>query len=153
MSNSSQDPLSPNILNFFFWLSTAVFLTYALLATFVLVPLRFKLDKVSIFSMTAVFISFLIRFTNWLVHKLQGFDELAKSSTWFLAVDNFATTIFLMNAYFFSFEMKIVHGQIISKSHEEFIGKERRTKKVRDAFMILALVIHIIFIAILIFKY
>jgi uncharacterized membrane protein len=84
---------------------------------------------------------------------VQGFDEDAKSSTWFLAVDNVATTIFLLNAYFFSFEMNIVHGQIISKSREEFIKKERQTKKVRKAFMILALVINIIIVTILIFKF
>ena len=104
-----RDFVDTHILNIFFWLSTSVFIIYASLASFVLFSLRFKLDNVSVFSITAAFISFLIRFLNWLIHKLYGFEEDPKASTWFLAVDNIATTIFMMNAYFFCFEMKIVH--------------------------------------------
>ena len=66
--------ISGDTLNTFFWLNTTVFLFYTSLACFVLVKLRFKLDQVSLFSMTAAFLSFLIRFINWVVHKSQGFD-------------------------------------------------------------------------------
>jgi hypothetical protein len=63
-----------DILNKFFWLNTLVFLLYTSMASFVLYKVRFKLDNVSKFSMSAAFLSFLIRFVNWLVHKVQGFN-------------------------------------------------------------------------------
>ena len=62
-----------DILNKFFWLNTVVFLLYTAMASFVLLKVRFKLDNISKFSMSAAFLSFLIRFINWLVHKVQGF--------------------------------------------------------------------------------
>ena len=68
-------------------------------------------------------------------------------------MDTIATTVFLMNAYFFCFEMKMVHEQIKSTSHEDYISRETRTKMLRNIFMGLAIVIHTIFIIILISKY
>jgi hypothetical protein len=68
-------------------------------------------------------------------------------------VDTIATTVFLMNAYFFCFEMKMVHEQIKSNSHGDYIKREARTKMLRNIFMALAIVIHTIFIIILISKY
>ena len=65
-----------DILNTFFWLNTLVFLLYTTMASFVLFKIQFKLDNVSLFSMTAAILSFLIRFVNWLVHKVQGFDSV-----------------------------------------------------------------------------
>ena len=143
-------------LNTFFWLNTFVFVFYTSLATFVLTKLHFKLDNVSLVSMAAAFISFLIRFINWMVYKIRGFDTQGNEqqfSAAFLAVDTIATSVFLMNSYFFVFEMKMVHSQILSKSHEEFIAREARNKRLRKFFMILAIVIHLIFVFILITNY
>lgn len=145
-----------SILNAFFWLNTLVFLFYSSISTFVLLKLHFKLDNVSLLSMAAAFTSFLIRFINWLVHKIQGFETQGDGeefSATFLTVDTIATTVFLMNAYFFVFEMKIVHEQIKSKSHQEFIKRETRVKRLRNIFMGLAIVIHAVFVFILISKY
>jgi hypothetical protein len=68
-------------------------------------------------------------------------------------VDTLATTVFLLNAYFFVFEMKIVHEFIRAKSYTDSKTRERRTKKIRNIFMIVAASLHMAFLAILIFRY
>ena len=65
-----------DIINTFFWLKNVVFIFYTAMASFVLLKVRFNLDNVSKFSMSAAFLSFLIRFINWLVHKVQGFNSV-----------------------------------------------------------------------------
>lgn len=103
----------------FFYVNSATFILYAILASTVIAKLRFKLDRVSILSMMAVLLSFLVRFINWLVFafKTKGFfdnsQEIEIKPT-FLMIDAAATCVFHMNAYFFSFEMKSVHEQIKS---------------------------------------
>ncbi len=55
----------------FFWTNMAVFTIYTLLFGTVVYMLRFKLDKVSLLSMFAVWMSFFIRFVNWIVFKIR----------------------------------------------------------------------------------
>ena len=97
----------------FFWVNTIVFLLYTSVAAWVLVKMRFSLDRVSIWSILAVFFSFLVRFTNWFIFKLQnwgiGDGKDLDFSHYFILVDASATTVFLLNAYYFGFEIKMVH--------------------------------------------
>ena len=143
----------------FFWANTIVFTLYTALSSTILLKMRFKLDRVSICSIFAVFLSFLIRFANWIVFKLQNFgrfeDPNAKPqfTPYFMLVDSAATTVFLLNAYFFAFEMKAVHEQIKSKSYAEFVVRNRNVKRVRLLFFALAIAAHMLLIGIVIKRF
>ena len=108
-------------LTIFFWNNMSVFTLYSSLASFILLRFYSSLDRVSLLSIGAVWLSFFIRFLNWLIFKVLEFktneDRVKAYETWFLMIDSSATTIFLLNAYFFCFEMKSVHEQIISKTY------------------------------------
>ena len=74
INKNKMSDIDDGTLNIFFGLNTFVFVFYTSLATFVLTKLHFTLDNVSLVSMAAAFISFLIRFINWMVFKIRGFD-------------------------------------------------------------------------------
>jgi hypothetical protein len=63
--------------------------------------------------MAAVWISFFIRGSNWMAFKMLTFhdekDKYRYFTTVFLIIDTTGTTIFLLNAYYFCFEVKRVH--------------------------------------------
>ena len=87
---------------------------YSCFATAVLVKTRIRgLDAVSKLSIVAVWLSFLIRASNWVAFKILTFqDEKEKYryfTTIFLIIDTTGTTIFLLNSYYFCFEIKRVH--------------------------------------------
>jgi hypothetical protein len=94
-----------------FGVNAATFLVYLAFSTFVLLKLGRRLDRTSIFAMLAVLLSFLIRFTNWLVFALYSQDprEPQVIGPSFFLLDALATSIFHLNAYFFIFEVKLVH--------------------------------------------
>ena len=109
-------------LEIFFWVNIFVLTFYTSFATVVLVKTRIRgLDAVSIRSIIAVWLSFLIRATNWIVFKILSFhdekDRYRYFTTAFLIVDTSGTTIFLLNAYYFCFEVKRVHLRIIAKNY------------------------------------
>jgi hypothetical protein len=68
-------------------------------------------------------------------------------------IDTTATTVFLLNAYFFTFEMKSVHEQILSTSYQDFQNREKRVKKTRNIFMIIAITLHAFHVSILIKRF
>jgi hypothetical protein len=74
--------------------------------------------------MITVLISFLVRFSNWMSFKFMTFPNWTERQSYFMSVflmiDNTASTIFLLNAYFFCFEVKRVHEQLVSKSYQEY---------------------------------
>ena len=57
-------------------------------------------------------------------------------------IDNTASTIFLLNAYFFCFEVKRVHEQLVSKSYQEYLMRDKRVLKIRTVFLTTAVIIH-----------
>jgi hypothetical protein len=54
---------------------TAAFVLYLVLALVILIKVQFKLDKVSILTITAVLFAFFCRFMSWLVFISLGYGE------------------------------------------------------------------------------
>ena len=139
----------------FFWVNAATFVFYISLSSTILIKMKFNLDRISLVAIFAVFISFLVRFVNWLVFRLQhwGRGDNSRFTSYFLIVDIVATAIFLLNGYFFTFEMKMVHEQVKSKSYEDFIAREKRVRTIRNIFMSLAILVHAISVLIIVKRY
>jgi hypothetical protein len=139
----------------FFWVNAATFVFYISLSSTILIKMKFNLDRISLIAIFAVFISFLVRFVNWLVFKLQhwGHGDNSQFTSHFLIVDIVATSIFLLNGYFFTFEMKMVHEQVKSKSYEDFIAREKRVRTIRNIFMSLAILVQAISVLITVYYY
>ena len=141
-----------------FCVNTVNFLVYLALSAFILIKLQFKLDSVSIISMTAVLIGFFCRFTSWLIYLIMGYahegsQPTAKVAAVFLLIDALSTSIFHINAYFFCFEMKFVHEQIKSESFEDFKARESRVRRLRNLFMVLAIALQLAFLAFVFKRY
>ena len=54
---------------------TAAFVLYLVLALVILIKVQFKLDKVSILTITVVLFAFFCRFMSWLVFISLGYGE------------------------------------------------------------------------------
>jgi hypothetical protein len=87
----------------FLGVNASVFTFNTCLSLFVLIKTSIRgLDIVSLCSMAAVWISFLVRTTNWIIFKTltfsNDFDRNTYFTSIFLIVDTTGTTIFLLNA-------------------------------------------------------
>ncbi len=112
-----------------FALNTSYFLLYLALLIFIFIKLKFKLDKVTIFSTIGVLLGLLCRFSTTLVFVLNGYGEPnAKKDmnviSKLLIIDALSTSIFHLIAYIFNFEMKFVQVQVKSKSFDDFKARE-----------------------------
>lgn len=139
-------------------INTAAFLGYLALSIFILVRLHFRLDTVSLISISAVLLVLLCNFVDWLVFVLMGYGEPGVFPTHttaaiFIILNAFGSTLFHIIGYFFCFEMRFVHEQIKSSSYDEFVSRQAKVKRLRDLFLILALAMQIMFLGLIYKRY
>ena len=112
--NDPRSLMNSAALDIMFWSNMFIFMFYTGLVGFVIGKVGLKrLDKVSVWAMTIVWIGFLIRFCNWIVFKVYDFSSEEEKNhyfhTVFFMLDLLGSSIFHLNAYFFSFEIIRVH--------------------------------------------